>query len=76
MRAARATVWLVGVFALLSGCEALHQHKVAERAAVALDLAEYRKELRACKELGKDAGSYAVYERCAEGVDKKHGVGR
>lgn len=44
-----------------------------QRATNAIDLVEYRKELRECKEEGKDAGSIAVYERCAKEVDIKFG---
>ncbi len=34
----------------------------------------YKLELNKCKESGKDAGSYEVYEQCAKKVDEKFGV--
>ena len=39
----------------------------------ALDNANYAGELDLCKEKGKDAGSYNVYEKCAKDVDTKFG---
>lgn len=46
----------------------------AERAANAVDTAAYAERLRHCLEVGRDAGSRAIYEECAEEADRVFGV--
>lgn len=43
------------------------------RVEAAADVAQYERELDACKEQGKAAHSYDVYEACAKKADAKHG---
>ncbi len=47
-----------------------------QRAAGALNVEQYRKALDVCVEEGKDAGSMAVYSRCAAEADKKYGASK
>jgi hypothetical protein len=43
------------------------------RVTTAADLFGYAASLDACREQGKDAGSYAAYETCAQAADRKYG---
>lgn len=45
-----------------------------QRAKNAITVEEYRQKLLECKRQGKDAGSLAVYERCAGEVDREYGA--
>jgi hypothetical protein len=47
-----------------------------QRAAGALNVEQYRKALDVCVDEGKDAGSMAVYSRCATEADKKYGASK
>jgi hypothetical protein len=69
-----ALAWLVTGGALTS-CSLLSQPTQADRLKAAADLAVYRQQLVDCKAEGKDAGSLAVYTRCADEVDRRHGFG-
>ena len=42
------------------------------RAGLVLDVAGHSAALAACRAEGKDAGSYAVYERCANEADRHY----
>lgn len=58
---------VLAVYATLAhcvGCEPHHQ-------GMALDVAGHSLALTQCRAEGKDAGSYAVYERCADDVDRR-----
>ena len=70
-----ALAWLVTGAALVS-CSWLSQPTQAERLKAAADLAVYRQALLDCKDEGKDAGSLAVYTRCADEVDRRYGFAR
>lgn len=52
---------------VLLGCG----QSATQRAESALTVAAYERELDACKEKGKAAKSYAVYETCAAEVDAR-----
>lgn len=69
-----ALAWMVTGGALVA-CSWLSQPTQAERLKAAADLAVYRQALLDCKDEGKDAGSLAVYTRCADEVDRRHGFG-
>lgn len=45
-----------------------------QRAKNALTVEEYRLRLLECKAQGKDAGSLAVFERCAREADIQYGL--
>ncbi|CAN5753946.1 hypothetical protein BH11MYX2_BH11MYX2_41460 [soil metagenome] len=45
-----------------------------ERAPAAVSVAEYMLALDVCREEGKIARSYAVYEACAKEADKRYGL--
>lgn len=45
----------------------------AQRASNAVDVAGYTLALEQCRAEGKDAGSYVIYEMCAEQADIKYG---
>ncbi len=49
----------------LTGCAA------AGPADKALTIAAYERELDRCRDNGKASGSYAVYEACADAVDRE-----
>ncbi len=51
------------VIAKCTGCAA---------AAPALDVAGHSLALAKCREVGKDAGSYAVYSMCADDADRRY----
>lgn len=51
---------------LCTGCKPEHREPVENAAAVA----QYTALLDDCKAKGKDAGSYAVYEACADALDR------
>lgn len=38
-----------------------------------IELAAYSAALDECRAIGKDAGSYSVYEKCAKNADDKFG---
>lgn len=71
----RACAVLVGVAFLVvmaldfCGCD----RSAAARAKLAVDSAAYTKALDDCIALGKDAGSFDVYDRCAQQADKDFG---
>ena len=46
----------------------------SSRAAKAGNAAEHSMALAECRAEGKDAGSYAVYARCADEADRKYGL--
>lgn len=60
--------WFSVILVFAVGCD--HQ----QRAAGALDMADYQGELKACRQKGRAAKSYEVYEACALEVDRKHKV--
>ena len=64
---------LVAALISIPACSA---DQTVKRAETAVEVNAYRVELLACKAAGKDAGSFAVYEECAQGVDAKHGLGK
>jgi len=72
VRQALATV--LALYALLfvvgrcTGCA------LFERAPAAVTVAEYTHALGECRDEGKDAGSYAVYEACAREADLRFGL--
>jgi len=67
-----ATLVAMGVVArLIVACAPAAPAALSVRDAA--DVAAYGSELDSCLLDGKDAGSLAVYERCAEGVDRKYG---
>ena len=75
MRAVAEAVALgLGLFAfgclmhLCAGCKDVPPAVNPENAAA---VAQYEGLLDACKEAGKDAGSYAVYAACADDVDAR-----
>lgn len=45
-----------------------------QRAAGAVDVADYERDLDACLKEGRAARSLAVYEACAREADRTHGV--
>ena len=53
------------VFAMLHGCSP------SPPVAAAYDVAGHSAALMACRERGKDAGSYAIYHACADAVDDR-----
>ena len=55
--------------AVLTGCASASTQ--AKRAAVTGGHAE---ELKECRDEGQESGSYAVYQRCADEVDRKYGI--
>lgn len=59
-----------GAARLIAGCAAA----TPDRAGRAFDVAGHSVALAECRAEGKDAGSYAVYGRCADGVDRKFGL--
>lgn len=73
--------WSVGLFSLalmavalclaLTYCTGCIPPAVVENAENVAAVAQYKLLLVDCKKQGKEAGSYAVYERCAEEVDRK-----
>jgi hypothetical protein len=46
----------------------------AKRASDALDIYGYQDALADCRAKGADAGSFDVYERCAEVADRTYGL--
>lgn len=62
------------VFVALMAVVIILTVKCTPAASRALDVAGYTAELARCRAEGKDAGSYAVYGRCAAEADKKYGV--
>lgn len=64
-------VVLFGLGVLVShvctGCHATQEQRVENASAVA----QYDKALSACKEGGKDAGSYDVFEACERQVSRE-----
>ena len=56
--------WAVGL-----GCIQPAPVTVVESVENAAAVAQYKLLLQACRAKGKDAGSYAVYETCADEVD-------
>lgn len=52
----------------LSGCA------LFSRGPGAIEVADYKFALDACREDGKRAGSYAVYEQCAREADVRFGL--
>lgn len=58
---------------VLLSCAAASSANV-KRAQNAITVEEYRERLIECKQQGKDAGSLAVYERCARDADIKYGL--
>ena len=63
-------VVLAVVLAWLFGCAS---KSGLERAAGAVTVEQYREALTVCRAEGKDAGSLAVYERCAHEADIHYG---
>lgn len=59
-----------GIARLVAGCAAV----TSDRAHRALDVAGHSAALAECRSEGKDAGSYAVYGRCADEADRKFGL--
>lgn len=63
---------LILIVRMLTGCDSAATQ--VQRAKNAIDVAAYDHELADCRAEGKDAGSFWVYERCAQEVDRKYGV--
>ena len=62
--------WRHVAFAMLTlDSMACARDRVIQGVENAAAVAQYERLLDECKEKGKDAGSYAVYERCADKVD-------
>lgn len=59
-----AWIWCIG----LAACGACGAFACASSRVPA-----YERALTSCRERGKDAGTYAVYEACAEEADAKYG---
>jgi len=57
------------VFMALLGCPGVDK----PQPKTVVDLVGYSLALDKCKALGKDAGSYDVYEDCAQKADSKYG---
>lgn len=65
-----AIVVTTGAARLIAGCASA----TPDRAGRVFDVAGHSAALAECRAEGKDAGSYAVYGRCADEVDRKFGL--
>lgn len=69
----------VGILAALAFCAVLARcvsacdRSASARAKLAIDSAAYTKALDDCIALGKDAGSFDVYDACAQRADQRFG---
>jgi hypothetical protein len=61
-----AAVAIAIVIFMFAGCK-------SKDTKTASDLVNYTSDLDSCREVGKDAGSYKVYEDCAKAADVKYG---
>jgi len=67
---------LIGAFMAITSSSkvaACSHSNDAQRVVNTAEVAGYERALDDCKEQGKDAGSYAVYETCAKDADRRFG---
>lgn len=67
-------LWAITATMILTRCTPADIPDHARRATNALTVEQYRKALDECVAEGKDAGSMAVYSRCAGEADKHYGA--
>jgi len=63
-----ASILYIGLISIEQGCG-----PSTPTVTTAVDLAGYSLALDECRLIGKDAGSYSVYEDCAKRMDIKFG---
>ena len=66
MRAAVLVLVLVGC-----GTTPAQRDIVETRARNAADLVQYEQDLAACRAVGRDAGTYSIYEKCADDAARR-----
>jgi len=74
----KTSLSIIGLF-LLAACDHTSDKqiqdavtKTTQRAENVEAAATYKNDLRDCREKGKDAGSYDVYEACAKQADERY----
>ena len=65
---------VVALTILLIACSGDSTKDNIKRAQNTTEVVDYKEALRRCKEEGKDAGDYTVYENCARKADVKYGL--
>lgn len=64
-----AVIWAAALVSTMFGA----CRQTAPRVQTFIELSGYASALDRCRELGRDAGSYAVYEDCAQKADAIYG---